>query len=52
MTPCSRLWAQQWWRAKKAIADITVAAMAFLQKLTEDDIKKLDNVQVQARIVV
>ena len=37
--------------AKTAVADLTVAATAFLQKLTEDDIKKLDNIQVHARIV-
>jgi hypothetical protein len=37
--------------AKTAIADITVAATAFLQKLTEDNIEDLDNIRVQARIV-
>lgn len=37
--------------APAALIDLTVAAAAFLQKLTEDDIKKLDNIQVQARIV-
>lgn len=37
--------------AKTAIADLTVAATAFLQRLTEDDIKKLDNIQVQVRIL-
>jgi hypothetical protein len=37
--------------AKTAIADLTVAAAAFLQRLTERDIKKLDNIKVQARIV-
>lgn len=38
--------------AKTAIADLTVAATAFLQKLTEDDIADLDNIRVQARITV
>jgi hypothetical protein len=37
--------------AKTAIADLTVAAAAFLRKLTEKDIKKLDDIQVRARIV-
>jgi hypothetical protein len=37
--------------AKTAVADLTVAATAFLQKLTERDIKKLDNIRVHARIV-
>jgi hypothetical protein len=36
----------------KAVADLTVAASAFLQKMTEDDLKNLDNIQVQARIMV
>jgi hypothetical protein len=39
-----------------AIADLTVAATVFLQKLTEDEVTKphsglIDNIQVQARIV-
>jgi hypothetical protein len=34
-----------------AIIDLTVAASAFLQKLTEDDFKKLGNIPIQARIV-
>ena len=37
--------------AKTAIADLTVAAAAFLQTLTEKDMKKLDNIEVSARIV-
>ena len=37
--------------ARTAIADLTVAATAFLQELTEQDIKKLDNIKVRARIV-
>ena len=37
--------------AKTAVADLTVAATAFLQGLTEKDIKKLDNIQIEARIV-
>jgi hypothetical protein len=37
--------------AKTAIADLTVAATAFLQRLTEKDIKKLDNIKVRARVV-
>jgi hypothetical protein len=37
--------------ARTAIADITVAATAFLQKLTEDQIDDLDNIHVHARIV-
>jgi hypothetical protein len=31
--------------------DLTVAAAAFLRKLTEKDIKKRDDIQVRARIV-
>jgi hypothetical protein len=39
-----------------AIADLTVAASVFLQKLTEDEVEKpnagnIDNIEVQARIV-
>jgi len=37
--------------ARTAVADLTVAAAAFLQKLTEQDIKKLDNIAVQARVI-
>jgi hypothetical protein len=37
--------------ARTAVADLTVAATAFLQRLTEDDIKKLDNINVQARVI-
>jgi hypothetical protein len=37
--------------AKTAIADLTVSATAFLQTRTEKEIKKLDNIAVQARIV-
>lgn len=37
--------------ARTAIADLTVAAACFLQKLDEKDIKKLDNIVVQARVV-
>jgi hypothetical protein len=37
--------------AKTAVADLTVAATAFLQRLTEKDIKKLDNIVVQARVI-
>jgi hypothetical protein len=37
--------------ARTAIADLTVAAAAFLQKLTEKDIKKLDNIAMQARVI-
>jgi hypothetical protein len=37
--------------ARTAVADLTVAAAAFLQELTEKDIKKLDNIVVQARII-
>jgi hypothetical protein len=37
--------------AKTAIADLTVSATAFLQTRTEKEIKKLDNIVVQARIV-
>jgi hypothetical protein len=33
------------------IADLTVAASAFLQRHTESDLKKLDNIKVRARIV-
>jgi hypothetical protein len=36
--------------ARTAVADLTVAAAAFLQGLTEKDIKKLDNIVVQARV--
>lgn len=34
-----------------AAADLTVAASCFLQKLTEDQIRNLDNIQVQMRVV-
>ena len=37
--------------ARTAVADLTVAAAAFLQQLTEKDIKKLDNIVVQARVI-
>jgi len=37
--------------ARTAVADLTVAATAFLQRLTEDDIQKLDNINVQARVI-
>src|SRR5215469_7948497 len=37
--------------ARTAVADLTVAAAAFLQGLTEKDIKKLDNIVVQARVI-
>jgi hypothetical protein len=37
--------------AKTAIADLTVAAAAFLQRLNEKDISKLNNITVRARIV-
>jgi hypothetical protein len=37
--------------ARTAVADLTVAASAFLQRLTEDDIRKLDNINVQARVI-
>jgi hypothetical protein len=37
--------------ARTAVADLTVAATAFLQELTEKDIKKLDNIAVQARVI-
>ena len=37
--------------AKKRVIDITVAATAFLQNIPEDDIEKLDNIPIQARIV-
>jgi hypothetical protein len=35
----------------KAVVDLTVAASAFLQKMTEEELKNLDNIQVQARII-
>jgi len=41
----------QYGAARTAVADLTVAAAAFLQELTEKDIKKLDNVAVQARVI-
>jgi hypothetical protein len=37
--------------ARTAVADLTVAATAFLQRLTEDDIKSLDNINVQVRVI-
>jgi hypothetical protein len=37
--------------ARTAIADLTVAATAFLQDLTENDIRKLDNIMVHARVI-
>ena len=37
--------------ARTAVADLTVAATAFLQRLTEKDIRKLDNIVVQARLI-
>jgi hypothetical protein len=37
--------------AKTAVADLTVAATAFLQKFAEKDLHKLENIQVLARIV-
>ncbi len=37
--------------ATHAAADLTVAASCFLQKLTEDQIRNLDNIQVQMRII-
>jgi ABC-type methionine transport system permease subunit len=37
--------------AKTAVADLTVAATAFLQRFTEKDIRKLDNIIVQARVI-
>ncbi|MBX9648995.1 MAG: hypothetical protein K2X57_18280 [Xanthobacteraceae bacterium] len=37
--------------AKTAVADLTVAATAFLQRFTEKDIRKLDNIVVQARVI-
>lgn len=36
--------------AATAIADLTVAATAFLQKRSEDDLGKLDNINVEIRI--
>jgi hypothetical protein len=35
-----------------AIADLTVAASAFLQNLTEEDYSKLDNIAVDLRIII
>jgi hypothetical protein len=37
--------------ARTAVADLTVAASAFLPGLTEKDIRKRDNIIVQARVI-